>query len=73
MADTDAAGVPVIVPPPLRLTAVVALEAVMAVLHPNPVFVVQFNALPAVEHVPTAKAVGEAVPLVAFPTTVLVA
>jgi hypothetical protein len=46
--------------------------AVIEVLQPNPVFVVQLRALAAVEHVPTARAVGTAVPLVAFPRTVFV-
>ena len=42
-------------------------------LQPNPVFVVHVSALVAAEHDPTASAVGEALPAVAFPTTVLVA
>ena len=50
-----------------------ALLAVIEVLHPNPVLVVQIRALPAVEHVPTARAVGDALPDVALPATVLVA
>ena len=47
--------------------------AVMEVLHPKPEFVVQVSALDAVEQDPTASAVGDAVPLVALPTTVFAA
>lgn len=50
-----------------------AAAAVIEVLHPNPVFVVQMAALAAVEQEVIARAVGEADPEVAFPTTVLVA
>jgi hypothetical protein len=46
--------------------------AVIVVLHPKPVLVVQIRALEAVEQVPTASAVGEAVPEVALPSTVFV-
>jgi hypothetical protein len=58
---------------PVRVVAVEAVLAVIEVLHPNPVFVVQIRALPGVLHVPTANAVGTAVPDVALPSTVLVA
>lgn len=47
--------------------------AVMDVLQPKPVLVVQISALAAVLHEPTARSVGLAVPLVALPLTVLVA
>lgn len=47
--------------------------AFIAVLHPKPVFVVQIKALAEVLQVPTASAVGDAAPEVAFPTTVFVA
>lgn len=58
---------------PLDVVAVAAVFAVMEVLQPNPVFVVQISADEAVEQVPTASAVGDAVPAVALPMTVLVA
>jgi hypothetical protein len=45
--------------------------AVIAVLHPNPEFVVQINALAAVEHPETDCAVGAALEPVGFETTVL--
>jgi len=47
--------------------------AVIEVLHPNPVLVVHFSALPEVEHEPTANAVGDALPDVELPVTVFVA
>ena len=47
--------------------------AVMLVLQPKPVFVVQITALAAVEHDPIASAAGDAVPDVALPTIVFVA
>lgn len=57
---------------PVRFAAGTAF-AVIEVLQPNPVFVVQIKADEAVEHVPMASAVGDAVPLVALPTMVFVA
>ena len=57
----------------LAAVAVVAVDAAIAVLQPKPVFVVQINAEADVEQVPTANAVGEAVPAVALPRTVFVA
>ena len=57
---------------PVKLAAGTAF-AVMLVLHPNPVFVVQIKAEEAELHPPTERAVTFAVPLVAFPNTVLVA
>src|SRR5271167_4887193 len=50
-----------------------ATAAVIALLQPKPVLVVQINALPAAEHDDTACAVGEATPDVAFTSTVLAA
>jgi hypothetical protein len=48
-------------------------DAVMLVLHPKPVLVVQFSASAAAEQVDTDCAVGDADPLVALTSTVLVA
>ena len=62
----EASVVPVI---PLAGTA----AAVIDVLQPKPVLVVQFSALLAVEHDPTARALTLAIPDVALPRTVFVA
>jgi hypothetical protein len=52
---------------------VTALAVAVIVPQPNPVFVVQISACPADEQLPTACAVGEAAPAVAFTRTVLAA
>ena len=57
----------------VAVVAVLAVFAVMLVLHPKPVFVVQINAELAELHPPIASAVTFAVPLVALPSTVFVA
>ena len=68
VASQVATPVPRPVMPPTGIAA-----AVIEVLQPNPVLVVQIKALDALLHDPTANAVGAADPAVALPTTVLVA
>lgn len=69
--DGVASQVAMPVPRPVIPPTAIAL-AVIDVLQPKPVLVVQIRALEDVLHVPIESAVGEAVPEVAFPTMVFV-
>lgn len=66
-------GVPPPIAPGAAKVALPSVAALIDVLQPNPVLVVQISALELVLQVPTANAVGTAAPAVALPATVLVA
>jgi hypothetical protein len=68
-----AAGVVPPMAPGAANVAPPSCAALMEVLQPKPVFVVQISALAEVEHEPTLRSVSLAVPDVALPLTVFVA